>query len=315
MTNNIAVLDIGTNSFHLVIATVTPFEEIKILKRIREVIRLSEGYSENKKVISQKSIEQAVKTIHKFKSVTDSYNAPIRAIATSALREAFNKNEFLEIVVRQTGVRIEVISGNEEARLINIGIKKGLPNIKDNTISIDIGGGSTEFIARENGEIKFVDSIKIGAVKITQKFIPDFILSDTKLIKTEKWIEKEIIPIMGKIGIGKFDQFIGTSGTILNVGMMIKAMRGEEIGEYTSLSNFEFTSDELNSIEKEVLSRKGVEERKLILGLDEKRADIIPAGIIILSTIFRLLKIEKMIISNYALKEGVIIDSLFLSTN
>jgi exopolyphosphatase/guanosine-5'-triphosphate,3'-diphosphate pyrophosphatase len=310
MKNKIAVLDIGSNSFHFIIATVSDSGKIKIIERVREVIRLGKGYNNKTKKIEPQNIEHSVIAIQKFKSLAESRNVPLHAVATSALREAINKKEFLKIIYERTGVSINVIDGKEEGRLINLGIKSGLPNLRENTLSIDIGGGSTEFILRKDGEIKFVESVKIGAVGITQRFIPDFILSDRKIYNAKKWIEDIIVPIARRIEKENIEQFIGTSGTILNVGMMIKAKCGEGISDYTLLNNYEFTDSELFEIEKEVLSRISIDERKIISGLDAKRADIIPAGIIILTTIFRLLKIEKMVISNYALKEGIIINYL-----
>jgi len=308
MNKKLAALDIGTNSFHLIVVSVSPTGEFKIIDREREVIRLSEGNIGENKSISPNSIEKAISIINKFNKIAESHGAPLRAIATSVVRESSNKNEFIERVHETTGVKIEVISGYEEARLIHLGILKAVPVFNIESLSIDIGGGSTEFIVGKNGEIQYSTSLKLGAVRLSQMFFPNYILTDEKIEEVRKWTEEVIAPIVSKIKNRNIETVVGSSGTILNIGMMIKALRDGGKGENQILNNFEFSVDDLQEIEKMVLSKKTPEERKSIAGLEERRIDIIPAGVIILSTILKKLKVEKIIISEYALKEGMIFD-------
>ena len=309
MKTNIAALDIGTNSFHLIVASVTPSGSIEIIDRKREVIRLSEG-NYNLKIIHPEAIKRAVETIERFKVIANLHKATLHVVATSAVRESQNKLEFIKTVKELTGVDVQVISGVEEARLIFRGIKKAIPTLNDKSLSIDIGGGSTEFIFFKSNEIEYVKSIKLGAVRLTQQFFPDYIITDKKIAEAKEWVKEIIAPILKVTNGEKIEQFIGTSGTILNVGMMIKAIRGEGIGDYNTLNNFEFTVNELFEVEEKILSERTSEKRKNIAGLEESRSDIIPAGIIIITTLFRILGIKKMVISNYALREGIIFDSM-----
>ena len=310
MNKKLAALDIGTNSFHLIVVSVLPTGNFEIIDREREVIRLSEGNSGDIKSIFHNSIDQAISAINRFNKIAKSHGATLRAIATSAVRESLNKIEFLESVYEKTGVQIEVISGIEEARLIYLGIQKAVTVSNIESLSIDIGGGSTEFIIGKSRVIKYSNSLNLGAVRLTQRFFPNFVLTEPKIKEAQKWVEEIINPIVTIIKNRNIESVIGSSGTILNIGMMLQALRGVGKGENTILNNFEFSTDDLQEIEAIVLSKNSPEERKNIAGLEQKRIDIIPAGVIILSTIFRKLNIEKIIVSEYALKEGIILDSI-----
>jgi len=303
----LAALDIGTNSFHLIVVSVTPSGDFEIIDKAREVIRLTEGMADEIKLIQPESIERGVEIIQRFREIAESHSAKLRATATSAVREASNKDEFLRTVFEKTGVEIEVISGGEEARLIYTGIQKAL-QIKNKTVlAIDIGGGSTEFILGIKGKIEFTESVKIGAVRLTQKFFPDLIVTEQRIEKTRSWVRKEISQVVNRFSNSEIELYIGTAGTIMNVGLMIESKRRGMASYYHLLNDFEFTADELLAIEREVLNKKSREERETIPGLEKGRGDIIPAGVIIVSTIFRMLKIKKMTISGYALREGIII--------
>ncbi len=310
-SKNLAAIDIGTNSFHLIVVKVKEDGNFEIIDREKEVIRLSEGSTGDIKFIKPEASNRAIACLKRFKVIADSHNSIIRAVATSAVRESHNKNDFIEQVYKQTGIEIEVISGYEEARLIYLGILKAVPIYNKKALVFDIGGGSTEFVVGSKGKMLQTVSLKIGAVRLAQKFFPDFEITNARIKDCRKWVEGEIFhasEVMKKEG---FNVCSGSSGTIMAAGLMIQAMRnGGSISSQTILNNFEFSKSELKEIEKEILNRKTIDKRKKIPGLDEKRADIVPAGIIILSTIFDLFGLEKMTISGYALREGIVIDTL-----
>ena len=306
----LAALDIGTNSFHLIVISVTPSGDFEIIDEAREVLRLTEGNDDKIKIIRPELINKGVEVIDRFKKIAESHGAELRAAATSAVREAKNKDEFLKTVFEKTSVKIKVISGLEEARLIYLGIQKAL-HIKDKTVlAIDIGGGSTEFILRRGGEVELAESIKIGAVRLTQKFFPDLILTEQRIDETRNFIRDKIVQVVDRLSNSAMEIYVGSSGTIMNVGSMIAAERNGKVSDRYSLNKFEFTAEELFDIEREILNKKTYQEREKIPGLEKGRGDIIPAGVIILSTIFRMLKIEKMTISSYALREGIILDAM-----
>jgi exopolyphosphatase/guanosine-5'-triphosphate,3'-diphosphate pyrophosphatase len=221
-----------------------------------------------------------------------------------------NRDEFCERVKERCGIDVSIISGNEEARLIYMGISKALPVYEKKTLCIDIGGGSTEFIIAEKGRILFSISMKIGAVRLSQKFFPEYITDGESIKYCRKWIKGEIYSAVKEIKKIGFDTCVGSSGTIQAAGLMIKSNREDLPADFKILNNFEFSSDELNVVRKDIIDKHTPEKRKKIKGLDEKRAEIITAGILILHTIFKELDIGSMIISEYALREGIIFNAL-----
>jgi exopolyphosphatase / guanosine-5'-triphosphate,3'-diphosphate pyrophosphatase len=307
---NLAAIDIGTNSFHLIIVRINEEGNFEIIDREKEVIRLGEGSSGDIKLIKAEAFIRALEALKRFKGLADSYNASIRAVATSAVREAHNGNDFTEQVFEKSGISIEIINGIEEARLIYLGILKAVPVFDKKILMIDIGGGSTEFLLGKKGEPIFSISVKVGAVRLTQKFFPDFQVNKSRVQECRDWIEGELFQTANHIKKLNFQLSVGSSGTINSVGLMINAFKNKSSLGNGILNNFEFTKGELSEIEEEVLSRKSPEKRKKIPGIDDKRAEIIPAGIIILSTIFKLFELDKITISGYALREGIIIDTL-----
>jgi len=273
----LAALDIGTNSFHLIVVSATPTGDFKVIDKAREVIRLTTGMDNEAKVIQPESIAKGIEIINRLKKIAELHGAEIRATATSAVREASNKKEFTKTVYEKTGVRIKVISGEEEARLIYLGIQKAL-SVRDKTIlAIDIGGGSTEFILGKKGSIEFAESAKIGAVRLTQKFFPDLIVTQKRIEETQNYVKEQIAKVVHRLNHSAIELFVGTSGTIMNVGLMIESKRKGKASEYHPLNGFEFTADELFEIEAEVLSKKTRDERETIPGLEKGRGDIIPA--------------------------------------
>ena len=306
----LAAIDIGTNSFHLIVVEVKDNGSFEIVDREKEVIRLSEGSSGDIKFIKPEAVERAIVTLKRFKGIADSHSAKIRAVATSAVRESLNKIEFLKDVFYKTGIEIEVVSGIEEARLIYLGMLKAVPIYDKKVLCIDIGGGSTEFIIGEKGKILFSISLKLGAVRLSQKFFPDYKLTKENIEECRHWIDGEIFPVIRELKNHKIEHFIGSSGTIMSVGLMVSAAKKEKFKENMILNNYEFFKEEFNAVEKEVLNNKTLKQREKIKGLDEKRADIIPAGVLILSEIISHFQIPSMIISGYALREGIVIDTI-----
>ncbi len=311
MSNNkLAAVDIGTNSFHLIVVEYTERGNFEIIDRAKEVIRLNEGNVGDIKYINDRAINRAVHTLTNFLGIAKAHGASLRALATSAVRESINKDEFLKTVYEKTGLEIEVISGIEEARLIYLGSLKAINAYHKKTLCIDIGGGSTEFIIGKEGKSEYSVSLKLGAVRLAQKFFPDYVVTKDGIEKCRKWVKGVLYPTAQELKKRGFELCIGSSGTIQASGQMILANRKEDANAGKLLNNFQFTAKELNGITNEILKKKTVKERVKIPGLEEKRADIIPAGAILLSVIFETLGIEKMTISEYALREGIIIDTL-----
>ncbi len=303
-----AVADMGTNSFHMIIAKIKQGGKIKILDKERKVIRLGSHLGKELSFISKEETELAIKTLKKFKKLADSYDAKFKAVATSAVREAKNKLEFISDIDKELGIKVEVLDGKDEALLIYKGAEKALSISDENVLCIDIGGGSTEFINVNDHKTIFAESIKIGAVRLTKHFFPDYIITKERINQCMIYIQKLMEEKIGRYIDKKFDIVVGTSGTAEAIASIILRQEHKRIPE--SINGFSFTKDELKSVSDKILSAKTVGDRLMIKGMEAKRADIIPPGLLILNCAFEFFKIDSILVSNYALREGVIFDMM-----
>lgn len=311
MNNILAAIDIGTNSFHLVIAKTDDKKRFTILTRSKEVVRLGSS-SNDMKYISPDAIDRGVETLKRFKMICDSYQADVIAVATSATREALNRLDFLNRVKNETGIEINIVSGYEEARLIYLGILQSLDVFDKKILLIDIGGGSTEFLIGQSGEVKTAVSLKIGSVRLTHKFDLDK-KSDKGNIKEAKlFVKNAMNQTTEMIKNSGYDLCVGSSGTINNIGSIISFENGTDSNFEMNLNGFVIKKKNLQSAVNKIYKAETNEERLKIPGLDPKRADIITAGAIILEQIFEELELEKMTLSTYALREGIIMNYMQL---
>ena len=307
MNNVLAAIDIGTNSFHLVIAKIDSKKRFTVLTRDKEVVRLGSS-SNDMKYISAESIERGVETLKRFKMICDSYNAEIIAVATSATREAMNKEEFLRRVVEETGIEINIVSGYEEARLIYLGVLQSLDIYKKKILLIDIGGGSTEFLIGQKGEVIIASSLKIGAVRLTNKFSLNEKVNKNDLKNSKNFVKGAINQIVRTLEDVDYDLVVGSSGTINSIGSIINAENNISEVTDTNLNGFFIRKKPLHNALEKIFDADTRQERLKIPGLDPKRADIITAGGVILGQIFDELKLDKMTLSGYALREGIIMN-------
>lgn len=311
VNNILAAIDIGTNSFHLVIAKLDDKKRFTVVTRSKEVVRLGSS-SNDMKYIAPDAIERGVETLRRFKLICDSFGADIIAIATSATREAVNKQEFLTRVKEETGIEINIVSGYEEARLIYLGVLQSLHIFNKKILLIDIGGGSTEFLIGKNGEVKFAVSLKIGSVRLTHKFDLDQKTDKSNIKDAKLFVKGAINQTMQMLKSEGFDMVIGSSGTINNIGSIIRAEGSNDSSFEMNLNGFIIKKKSLQNAVNRIYKADTNEERLKIPGLDPKRADIISAGAIILEQIFEELGIEKMTMSTYALREGIIMNYIQL---
>jgi exopolyphosphatase/guanosine-5'-triphosphate,3'-diphosphate pyrophosphatase len=307
MNSILAAIDIGTNSFHLVIAKIDDKKRFTVLTRAKEVVRLGSS-SNDMKYITDESITRGVETLKRFKLICESYNAEIIAVATSATREALNKDVFLKKVFEETGIEINIVSGYEEARLIYLGVMQSLNIFNKKILLIDIGGGSTEFLIGEKGNAISASSIKIGAVRLTHKFSLDEKVEKQNLKSSKQFVKGAINQIVRLLENEKYDMVVGSSGTIGNICSIISSEDNFSEDIEVNLNGFEIKKKPfLNAVGK-IYKAETKQERLSIQGLDPKRADIITAGAVILEQIFDELGIDKLTYSGYALREGIIMN-------
>lgn len=285
------IIDIGTNSCRLFIAELENTSEGKKIKRELvkdvEIVKLGEGVNKTHN-LNPNAIKRTLDCLKKYKEKASSYGVEnIRAFATSAVRDAENREVFLQEVLK-LGIKIECISGKTEATLNFLGNSLVF---KDRILVVDIGGGSTEFTLGKDKSIDFIQSINIGAVRATEKFFSDNDYSEEKLEKCKVWIRKNL-EILKTIKDREF-KLIGVAGTATT---QISVRDKMEIYDSSKVHMATLTLDELKENLSLFLS-KNFEERKNIIGLEEKRADVIIAGTLILLTILEELNQDKIIIS------------------
>ena len=285
------IIDIGTNSCRLFIAELENTSEGKKIKKELvkdvEIVKLGEGVNKTHN-LNPNAIKRTLDCLKKYKEKASSYGVEnIRAFATSAVRDAENREIFLQ-EVSKLGIKIECISGKTEATLNFLGNSLVF---KDRILVVDIGGGSTEFTLGKDKSIDFIQSINIGAVRATEKFFSDNDYSEEKLEKCKVWIRKNL-EILKTIKDREF-KLIGVAGTATT---QISVRDKMEIYDSSKVHMATLTLDELKENLSLFLS-KNFEERKNIVGLEEKRADVIIAGTLILLTILEELNQDKIIIS------------------
>ena len=302
----VAAIDIGTNSFHLVVARPAGNNRFEILARDKEVVRLGSS-SGDMKELHPDAIERGVAALGRFRRIADTFGAEVHAVATSAVREAENREDFLEAALVKANVGVEVISGVEEARLIHLGVLQAVPVFDRQVLVVDIGGGSTEFIVGLGEDVLAARSLKVGAIRLTERFFRKEPVKKKSVDEARKFVKSYLPRVKHMVDdAGGFEVAVGSSGTILNVAEMIRAHYGSEPLRQVGMTSF--TADALAEVVDDLASRPRVADRLDVPGLDPRRADIILGGVIVLEQIFKALGIEELVTSDYALREGVLLD-------
>ena len=307
MADSLAAVDIGTNSFHLIVARVFANQRFKVIASEKEMIRLGSG-SGDMKLLTEQSIDRGVACLLRFRQVAEISGAELTAVATSAVREAENRDVFLERCRVEAGVEVEVISGIEEARLIHLGVLQAVPVYDRQLALIDIGGGSTEFLVGKAQDVLWSRSLKVGAIRISERFFPDGRTSPESAAACVEYLESFLAPSLSEAYSYGFDVLVGSSGTIENlVGMAALAREGRLP---RSINNLAIDKSELDTIVGRLVAAQTTEERAALAGVEARRADVLPAGALILQAAMRQLGANRLVASTYALREGVVLDRI-----
>jgi exopolyphosphatase/guanosine-5'-triphosphate,3'-diphosphate pyrophosphatase len=302
----LAALDIGTNSIHLVVARPTGSDGFEILTREKEVVRLGRGGGDMK-VLAPDAIDRGLACLRRMRRIADSYGATMRAVATSATREAVNAAAFLDRA-RDAGVEIDVISGLEEARLIHLGVLQAVPVFDQRILVVDIGGGSTELLIGERGEVLAARSFKLGAVRLTDRFFAAGVSSPKAVRAAREYVRVMLTHFAREVDALGFETSIASSGTAESLARIIHAATGAE--PLKTYNCFRFTSDELSTVVAELAAHRRPEVRARTKGLEPGRADIIVAGGLILESIALNFGVSAFTFSEGALREGVLLDTV-----
>ena len=215
----VAAIDIGTNSVHLVIARRTASGTPEILTREKAPVRLGSGGRDMKR-LAPEAIERAVDALGRFRRIAEAHDAEVVAVATSAVREAENQSDFIAAARDDAGVNVNVISGVEEARLIHLGALGAVPAAERRHLVIDIGGGSTEFVVGHGTAPELVRSLKLGHIRLTDRFFEDGRVTTKAVEECRKYVRSFLAPLAREISDVGFEVAIGCSGTIENLARM-----------------------------------------------------------------------------------------------
>ncbi len=300
----IAAIDIGTNSIHMIVVQVRPDLSFEVIDREKDMVRLGAGGLDGRQ-LTPTAMKAALQTLAKYHRVAQSHKVDeVVAAATSAVREAENGGDFIAEVERQTGIRIRVISGTEEARLIHLAAGYGVDVGGNTAVVIDIGGGSVEVTLGTATHLTTGRSFKLGVIRLTERFVKSDPLSKRDERRMAKQIHHDMAPHLDQIALRGFDRVIGTSGTILSLGALATSDTRERPED---LRNRRVPAKALHRLRKRLVAAD-IQERLRIPGMDPRRADLCVAGSLLLDTILRRLGAADLTLCDLALREGLVLD-------
>jgi exopolyphosphatase/guanosine-5'-triphosphate,3'-diphosphate pyrophosphatase len=298
----LAAIDVGSNAIRLVIGSVNGDKNVQVLENIREPVRLGQDVF-TKQIISEETIDKAADAFARFAEVIRQRNATwTKAVATSAAREAMNRELFVDRIEQASGITITVISGEEEAHLIHLAVADKINLKNKRAMLVDIGGGSTEITLTAGGQILSTESYKMGSVRLLQvlegekhgekqfnQMVREYVDATQKRMKRE-------------LGKEKIDLCVGTGGNIETLGDLRVQLFDKERNDIIDM-------DELDALVKKLLSLT-YEERVQQLRLRPDRADVIVPAAIVLQKVVKQAGIGELLIPRIGLKDGLLLDMI-----
>jgi exopolyphosphatase/guanosine-5'-triphosphate,3'-diphosphate pyrophosphatase len=295
----IAAVDLGSNSFHMVVARYS-HGQLLIVDRLREPVRLAAGLDEHGR-LERDAIERALACLERFgQRLRDMKAESVRVVGTNTLRQAKRRGAFMDRARAALGHPIDVVSGIEEARLIYLGVLHTMPSDPGRRLVADIGGGSTEVIIGEGSATKQLESLQMGCVTLSNRFFDDGVITEKRMKRARLAARMELEPVQAAFKRLSWEHAIGTSGTIRSIGDIIRSQHGADAL---------ITRPEIERVIEHALSDGHVEKLRWQPIIDD-RASIFPGGIAILAELFDVLEIQSMKVGEGALREGLLYDLL-----
>ena len=302
----VAAMDLGTNSFHLLVADVHRDGHIDPLVREKEMLRLGDVVSRHG-WIPPTAADQAVATVRRFRLLAEAASSDeILACATSAIRRATNGGEVADRIEEETGVRVEVISGHEEARLIFGAVRASVVLDPAPALCFDLGGGSLEVMIGDRRALQWATSLPIGVARLTAELVHSDPIDKGDRRALRDRIVTELEPVRRAVAELTPRLAVGSSGSLEALAQMAAARRDEDTP--SSLNQLTISRDEFLVVHKEILGSTAA-ERIRIPGLDARRVDLIVAGSMFLATAMELFDLDTLTISEWALREGMVLDA------
>ncbi len=299
-----AAIDIGSNSVRMLAADVSAGQPPRILASDREVTRLGASVFRSGAI----SDEAAAFVCSVLRRMTESFRqfdvVGVRAVATAAVRDATNGHQFLEFASEAVGAPVEVISGQEEARLIHLGVQSRWPHPKHRVLMIDVGGGSAEIVSSESGKLVEAFSKPLGAVRLTSVFLRDDPPDPLQVHQLEQFIDERLSVVLRHLGGVKFDRAIATSSTaaaLICAANRIPRARRDEADRHRA------TLPQIRRIFRD-LAERSREQRARIPGIGPRRAEIVVAGVAVLRRVIEHFRMPSLYYSTAGVRDGIIAD-------
>jgi len=301
----VAAIDIGSNSLHMVVAQVEADGRFHVLDRAKEMVRLGQRTLSSGR-LSADAMNAGLRTLSVFRTLAERQGVTrFQAVATSAVREAKNGGDFIQRIHDEVGLRVKVIPGREEARLIYLGVRHAIDLRGEPTLIADAGGGSVELIRTADDAPPEFYSLKLGVARLCERFLEGDKPRQRALSELEAFIDQEIETVLPRTGQAPIRRIVATSGTLLNVVTIAGYERGEPPNGH--LNHFSVSADEIARVRR-MVCRVDRDERLRIKGLDAKRVDLIVAGACLADHIVRRFGASEVVACTWALREGVLLD-------
>ncbi len=302
----IAIIDLGTNTFNILIVETENSDTYKQIFQTKIAVKLGEG-GINKGFIAPIPFQRGIDALVQYKLVLDDYGVEkVFAFATSAIRSASNGNEFVAIAKLKANIDIQVISGDKEAELIYYGVRSAVKMTDKTSLIIDIGGGSTEFIIANKDQVFWKQSFLLGAARLLERFNPSDPITDKEIEDVKGYLKQELQPLFEAVKKYPITELIGSSGSFDSLAEMI-AHRFYTPSILENKTEYDFKMDDCSAI-YDIIIKSTKAERTAMKGLVQMRVDMMVISSILVHFVVAEFEIEKMRLSTYSLKEGVLHD-------
>lgn len=289
-------IDLGTNTFHLLIVEKGDNQFFKEIYRERRFVKLAE---EGIETIGKIPFKRGIQTLIDFKKKSDELGVPnVRLFGTAALRTASNGADFIQTVFEKTGQKIQLITGDEEARLIHQGVGLAVPFGGEKSMIMDIGGGSVEFIIADKKEVYWAQSFPVGVAVLFKQFHKNDPITEGEISAINAFLEKELQPLLKQFSKHKIHTLIGASGAFEVAEIMLPQYRKDALHSIIPVEKFLPLYHEMIAL--------SMPERLALEGMPAARADLIIVAYLLIYFVLQRTDIQQMAISKYAVKEGVL---------
>lgn len=302
----IAAIDIGTNSVHMIIVEARG-DHYAIVDRERDMVKLGAGTFRARR-LSDAAFATGLSTLARFRELCDSHAVQeILAVATSAVREAANGREFLQAVRARTGIAPRLISGEEEARLLHLAVRDVIDLSDRSALSFDIGGGSVEVIVGNQRGLQLAESLNLGVLRLRDMLGTADPLPREARKKLQQTVLDLAGPVLQRARTTGFSLAVGTSGTILDLGLAVHRRRSKD--RWLSPDGRVVLREDLRDLAEDLLGMDA-DERSRVSGIDQHRADTIHLGAALLCELLTLAQVDELVLCDVSIREGLVLDFL-----